>query len=502
MKVRNLAALFFLVYGALIPILASKFVEDYQVASLALIGSCILIAALLWTGKAVLINLMIAMYVFRIYLVKPYAGVFMHHLHGRSLAYIESLHLYFNPTDAAVVYLSLFSLLLAWTLGLVVTRPQRVLQESRPIWVFRQIDRIVTDARWSFWLIWLLLFALNYKSATESWQFATGQGSPAFAFGLLGLSTINIACLYAFIRSRQPEVSKSSLMLLLPVLISGIYGSAGGSRGAIFYVVTLAFSYWLFVNYGKRLKIRRLLGSTALTIIVVPVMVFGGLFAQLLRPLLRSGANAETVQTAVLNNLDLSAPNNPLANTFYFGVSELLHRLSNLQQSVLILNDHFLHQPWDHVNPLAATMRIVNDLVPGDVFPGILTINQIFRYIYQDTLVTYSSDMWSIQGTLYLYFGLWFSPLVVFGLACFVAQKYLKLESVALSSPSFAAFFIIMFNDLIENGTLDRVIPVDIVRPLVGFYAIVFLVRLIQSLRPRPGIVARNRLQGMPYARH
>jgi hypothetical protein len=500
MSIRNLAALFFLIYGASIPILADVFVEENPMASLAMMGSCLLIAAMLWIGRVVLLNIMIAMYVFRIYLVKPYAGIFMHQLQGRQLAYIESLHLYFNSQDATVVYFSLFSLLLAWTLGLFIVKPRREGQASKPWWVFREIDRIVWDARWAFWFVWLLLFLLNYKSAPESWQgIVSKEGSPSFALGLLRIATLEITCLYAFIRSRQHGFSKATIMLLIPALVAGVYGSSGGGRGAIFYMVTWAFTYWLFLNYSKRLKIHQLLKLTTLALIVVPIMVLGGLFAQSLRPLLRSGADTETVNAAVLHNLDLLDPNNVVVNSFYFGVSELLHRLNNLQQSFLILNERFVYQPWDHFNPVVTVMRTVNDLVPGEVFSGLLSINQIFRYIYQGSLVTYSSDMWSIQGTLYLYFGFWFSPIVVFCLACFVAYNYPKLASVAKVSPSFAAVFIMLFDDLIENGTLERIIPVDIVRPLTSLLAIVFLVKLIQCFKPVPQVRKRGKLSEVTY---
>ena len=100
--------------------------EEYTVASLAMIGSCVLIAAILWIGRPVLINLLIALYVFRIYLTKPYITVFLHNLDASQLVHLEALHAFFIPRDAAVVYLSLFSLLLAWTLGLTITSPRRI----------------------------------------------------------------------------------------------------------------------------------------------------------------------------------------------------------------------------------------------------------------------------------------------------------------------------------------------------------------------------------------
>jgi len=118
--------------------------------------------------------------------------------------------------------------------------------------------------------------------------------------------------------------------------------------------------------------------------------------------------------------------------------------------------------------------RIINDLVPGTIFPGLLSINQLFDYIYHNTILVYNSEMWGIQGTLYLYFGYILAPIVVIWLAVFTNRLYPSLERALMASPAFAAFFTILLFDIITNGTAERVIPVDIVRPIASF--MIFLV--------------------------
>ena len=138
-------------------------------------------------------------------------------------------------------------------------------------------------------------------------------------------------------------------------------------------------------------------------------------------------------------------------------------------------------------------MRIANDLVPRSLklFPGLLTINQLFDYIYFDELVRYNSQTWSIQGTLYLYFGFWLSPVAVFGLARFVGRGYAGLENLVKTSPAFAAFFVLLFVNFIEFGTFERVIPDEIVRALTSYFAIILLagagsVSIFPQKSPRP----------------
>ena len=453
------------------------------VAALAMMGSCVVIAALLWCGRAPLLNIVIAFYVFRVYLTRPYITLFQSRLYGDDLEYIRSSEWYFNSSDAAVVYLGLLSLLVAWLLGLVIAAPKHTQAVARP-WIFRQVDAGVTRSVWLFLIVWALLWVLNLSSPVESWQgIATGEGKASFAFGLLATRTIEIVGVYSFLRSRGFGARSAPLMLLAPALWSAIYDTGFGSRGAVFTTVVLAALYWLFLIYDKRVG-RYLLPTSIVSALLFPVVMFSGLLAQSLRPLLRVGSDAETVWRATLDGLDVSDPNNPIMSSIYFGLTQLIHRLSNIKTQFLILNDHFVHEPWETYNPVWTLMRTVNDLVPGTVFPNMLTINQLFAYIYEGNLVTYSSDTWSIQGTLYLYWGLWLSPLVVFLVALWVGRHSRSLTALARESPAFAAFFVLLVRAVIEFGTIERVVPVNVVRPLAGFLGFIFLVGLVRAILP------------------
>lgn len=484
MSLRTTSAIFFLFYGALIPIAAYDFTAGNPVATLAMIGSCFVIAALLWSGRAPLVNILVAIYVFKVYLTRPYISTFLPKLEPAQFDYISSLNSFFSAPDAAVVYLSLLSLLLAWLCGLLLARPRQI-NVGPPPWIFRQVDMIVASASWQFWLVWVLLFVLNFKSATSLWQgIATGTGEGLFAFGLFSTATIDIVCLYAFMISYQFAISKAlRILLLVPALVDTVIGSLSGGRSAIFLPFILVSSYWLFLNFDRHLD-RRIVSRILPFILMVPFVFLVALFAQTLRPLLRSGVDPDVLWTATLGALDFSNPYNPIVNTFYFGLSELLSRMSGLLAQFMILNDYFVHDPWESYNPLWTLARIFNDLMPGDPIPNVLTINQLFNYIYYDNSVVYNSEMWSIQGTLFLYFGFWISPVVVFWVAYGVGRQYDRLALLVKSSPAFAVFFVLLFNDLIENGTFERVVPVDIVRPLTSFLALIFLVKLLGAIVP------------------
>jgi hypothetical protein len=311
LKIRELATSFFLLYGIFIPVLAFDFAEENPVATLAMIVSCFVIAALLWTGRALLLNILVAFYVMRVYLTRPYVDMLMPMLNGDQVDHIDNLNSFYNPADAAVVYLSLLSLLLAWFCGLHVIQPKKHSVASQP-WIFRQVDKIVLEARWPFWLTWLSLSVLNHRPPTEVWQgIATGEGTTLFAYGLFSTATINYVCLYTFFFKRHQGLKKVSLILLVPVLSSILMGIMGGSRAAIFVVVILAFIYWIFLNYNKYVNHRELF-RIVLLVPLAAVVILSGLIAQILRSLLRSQADFSALWEVVVASLDFSNTNNPI----------------------------------------------------------------------------------------------------------------------------------------------------------------------------------------------
>jgi hypothetical protein len=486
MTIRTLASTFFFLYGLLVPILATSFVEENFFATLAIIGSCLVISILLLIRRAVLLNILISFYVFKAYLTRPYVDIFLSKLTNNQLNYIETNNYFFNSSDASVVYFGLLSLLVAWLIGLIIAQPKKI-KVVTPPWIFHQVDKIVSNVNWRFWLVWLLLIILNYMPANENWEgIATGEGNALFALGLTSPYTISIVCFFAFLTYRHSGDRRASLMLIVPILYYIVIGTISGSRGAAFLIFSYMMLFLIYLNYDKRIHIsRRNLKFVSLMTVLAPIIIFAGLIAQSIKPLLRTvGIDNELILEAVLHNLNVLDPNNTIYNNLFFGLTEILHRLSSLQTQFLILNDHFINTPWETFNPLQTVMRTINDIVPGSLFPDMVTINQLFHHIYFDTLVTYSSHMWSIQGTLYLYFGLWLSPIIVMLMAYFVGRRSMKFEYLTKLSFSFTVFSILIFDAILANGTVERIIPVDVIRPLFSFVTFIFLVRLLYILFP------------------
>lgn len=482
MTTRRLIIGFFVIYAILIPVLAWKFVAQNPSAATAMMGSALIIALMFWSKRAPFINLIISIYVFQNYLTRPYISLFEAGLSLEGLRYIQNLRSYDTPEAAAVVYWSLFSLLLAWLIGLLAFRTPR---NDRLFFIprmFRTLDLILQKNRLPFIFSIGLLFVLNFTSpGTGLRATVTGEGKALFLFGLASLSTISVVCLFAFLKSQHDGLRSRQYLLLLPVLLQILSRLLAGGRSALFHIAVAGLVYWLFLQYEKRWRPQRLIMAGLLSSMLIAVTLFAGLFAQVLRPLYRYSESVDVVD--ILNTLDYETVVRT-KEILLLGITELLYRLSALKAQFYILNDWYIHEPLQYYNPLAATMRIVNDLVPGTIFPNLLTINQLFEYVYYDQAVFYSSEMWSIQGTLYLYSGHFVAPLVVLFLAVIANRVYPSLKRSLKASPAFAAFFVLLALDVLTNGTAERIIPVDVVRPLASFLIFVVVYKSFSLILP------------------
>ena len=188
-------------YGLLIPVLAQEFVTEYISASVAMVGSCIIIALMFWSNCGLFINIIIAFYVFQSYLIRPYVLIFSKELSKEHLVYIENMNNYFNPEAAAVVYWSLFSLLLAWLIGLSILKTPQKRNLSYTPKIFKRLDQVIQKGGLPFWFTWGLLFILNYNDPSSGLRAVqTGEGSRLFLLGIASLLTINFVCIYVFFK--------------------------------------------------------------------------------------------------------------------------------------------------------------------------------------------------------------------------------------------------------------------------------------------------------------
>ncbi len=477
MSTRKLLIIFFLLNTLVIPSCSGDFMTKNLSAGIAMMGSSSLLALLIWSNRAFLINIILVIYVFRGYLLRPYISIFENKLSPQSLKYLESIIGYYNPEAAAVVYWNLFSLLFAWFLGLILIRsPKRNNVFTLPK-LFLRIDQNVKFGGLPFWGSFLLLMALSYQDPTKGLSLATvgGDGGGLFLWGLSSLTIITYICLFEFLKKQSTGLALKRIdyLLLLPAFLEITQGAISGSRSSLFKYLIVGVAFGLYLYRQKIWKILAMVKASVIATLFFGLAIVLGLFSQALRPLFKNQVGISLDAILEVVNWDTVIRNKEL---FYFGISELLYRLADLKAPFMILNNLYVHEPFQYYNPLATSMRIINDLIPGTVFPNVRSINQLFEFIYEGRDVFYNSETWHIQGTLYIYFGHFFAPIIVLLFAIITAYLYPTLEKYFKLSAAFSAFVILLLFDLFENGTAERIVAVDIVRPVMSIliFSLVF----------------------------
>lgn len=470
MTTRKLLIAFFLINVLLIPGCAGDFLEKNTSAGIAMMGSSLMLALLFWSNRAFLINVILAIYIFKGYLLRPFSTIFEDQLSAQSLSYLSGISSYYNPQAAAVVYWSLFSLLIAWFFGLILFKsPKRNNVFTLPKLFFR-MDQIVHFNSLPFWAAYVFIFAMSFQDPTKGLSTATsGEGGEGaiFLYGLSSLTIITYVCFFEFLKKQNQglKLNKRDYFLLLPAFVEFTQSAIGGSRSALFKYLIVGLAFWLYLNRKEAWRILGMLKASILSIFVMAIAVILGLFSQAIRPFLKYQASLSFSAILDLVNWDTFIEN---TEVLYFGITELLYRLADLKAPFYILNEWYVHEPFHYYNPLATTMRVINDLVPGTVFNDVRSINQLFEFIYEGRDVFYSSEMWHIQGTLFIYFGHFIAPIVILFLALITNYLYPTLEKYFKLSAAFSAFVILLLFDLFENGTAERIVVVDIVRPIMS----------------------------------
>ena len=128
----------------------------------------------------------------------------------------------------------------------------------------------------------------------------------------------------------------------------------------LYGVFIFALLYWIFLNSTRYITFTDIKRLTLFSLFI-PFVILGGLIAQVLRPLLRGGMDTGAIWDKLLLNLNVFNPDNPLLSVMYFGLTELMHRLSSLQAQFFILNDRYINPPGDTFNLLHTFQRTIND---------------------------------------------------------------------------------------------------------------------------------------------
>jgi len=456
MKLRTLLVCGFMGYGLVLLLVDPAIFGSGMATTVHLLGASSLVLGLLFlTGRCFALNLVLGVYVATKLFLAPWVESLMPYLESTQVAAISDLVSYYDDVSSARVSGYLLWCLVGWLAGLMVTSRTKPRGAARVPRVFQMMDAQLFQRGMGFWTVIVGMSVANtMHSYRVGWGIETGEGS--LFFGLASPAFIINCGLLGFVYALSRGLGRQHLALLLPILPFTGFAVFMGSRSAIYWSVILISLYSTSLK-GARLRIG--VGAAALLVGGICAAFAAGAVANGLRPLWRSGASVDAVKDQLQDEVSAGG----VVDDFLFPAAVLVARAADLKAPFSIINDKQLMDPWPYVNPIQVAKRTINGMVPGEMFPDLLTINQLFDWIYGGIIVTYNSENWSIFGMAYLYFGFFGGPVAFFVAAViFSGFLYEPLISRIRSSPSFATFAILLIWDFVVDGTVERAITVHI----------------------------------------
>jgi hypothetical protein len=476
-------------YAISVPFFAENFYNNNTNTSLYIILSCLTIAFLLYSGRVLFFNILIAFYVLKQYLTRPYLDIFHDKLDPDQLSLILTNDVYFNSERAEIVYFSLLMLLLAWTIGLFIFKSKKPLKPFYP-WIFRKIDELIRTPNWKFILVWLVITFYSTLSSDQLFKSAFGvEGKVLLGYGLITNIFISYGCLAHYMYSKHIEAAKVYIILLVPVAYGVSVSVMAGGRGALYNLAVFVLLYWVFLNFNRNIIYKDVMRLIVL-VLMIPVILFSAAIAQTFKIINKSNSFQLdnkldiNVYEEFIRLINIFNPENLYYQTIYFNLTELFHRLGHLEVQFWVLNDRYLNLPGETFNVFHIFMRTINDLVPGIIFHDVISINRLYHHIYLDEFTHYSSHTWGIQGVMYILFGSIGSIIFVVLIAMLISRYYAYFQYLVLKSPTLYLFITFMTLTILEKGVIESVFVVDIIRPLISMLFFIFMVKILDFFVP------------------
>ena len=231
---------------------------------------------------------------------------------------------------------------------------------------------------------------------------------------------------------------RGKFLLLAPLLLAAGLSILAGAR-SYFYVMTLllvicgALKYGNYRIEGRWFRLGFLVG--VISVITYPI-------ATAFRAASRGFTVVGEVPSigAIFRAFEWLYETSPnvISNIF----TSILGRLTSFETGLVIMNDKNINPLGDLLSISSIVKRTLNNLWPGDLFPGVIQPQYLFDHIYYDVFLGFNAHDWGLWEQFYLIFGYWS------GLAwMFVAMMCVGVlwKALLFSNSPFKTFYITTF---------------------------------------------------------
>ncbi len=330
-------------------------------------------------------------------------------------------------------------------------------------------------------ILYVIFLAISiYDLAQFGYGAISGQEGSAIS-RLYGIIDVDIIVNMALIIGvyQWDRLSKYHRRILLFITLSMVvYRVVAGSRSALYaYVIPLMFYLSLFRgNFVIRKKLFFL-------IIIASLLIYP--IAKGFKDIIKYGARPDLIL-----NLAFFSENFSIGDVLQSVMGrkgewalEVVDRLSDMNSQLRIINDKQVIPADKHINLIATFKRIINDMVPGDVFEDVLPTQYVYHVVYLDFIPVYGGENYSLYGVYYVLFGYFGAVIGLFISALIIGYLWKALMFYNISwRPIILGYFLVIFhqwllNELIEGWFVNRVY-----RPLLTLIFIFLLLKLLALL--------------------
>ncbi|MDH5542733.1 MAG: hypothetical protein OEY64_07190 [Nitrospinota bacterium] len=149
------------------------------------------------------------------------------------------------------------------------------------------------------------------------------------------------------------------------------------------------------------------------------------------------------------------------ANENPYGVMtmDIISRLTMIEPSFRILNDLEVNSVEDNVTVIGDIKRIINGMVPGDLFSDVIYHTRLYAYVYQGNYIRYNTVEWGYYEYCYALFGTFGGLIFVLFISAVLGSiwKLALIRNYGFKS-ILLVFFIMIYWTMLKNMGMSYVV--------------------------------------------
>ncbi len=278
------------------------------------------------------------------------------------------------------------------------------------------------------------------------------------------------------------KLSRSNKNILLFIILSlAVFRVVGGSRSAL-YALLMPTIYFLSL-FKKNFLVNKRAIFMVVVLIVLSLLLYpiGKGFKEMFHYM---SVPNESITFAnvreTISVLDIMSDFFDRQKQFSL---EIIDRLSDMGAQLRITNDMQVVPVEDHINLINIIKRIINDMVPGEVFTDVVRTQSVYHVVYFGIVPDYGGEIYSLFAVYYVLFGYGGALIALFFTSTIIGYYWRKLLISHIPiRPIIIGFCLLSFDWLLQNELMEGWFVNRVYRPFFSLIFTLFLLTFLSNL--------------------